>query len=569
MKLPDDATLVDSLERHAREAPERAALTLLHADGSRETLTARELHREAVAWGRALERAGIGEGELVLLVLQHSRALVTAFWGALLRGAMPCIFPFRSDKLDPGLYAERIHLLAEHAAARAAVTWPEFAPRLARMLAAVDCRVLDAQALPRDAREPGVPAWPRPAPDAIAFLQFSSGTTGLQKGIALPHRSVLAQVRAYGEALALDERDVIVSWMPLYHDGGLVAGFVMPLTAGVPLVLMSPFHWVRAPRDLFRAVTEFKGTLTFMPNFAFNHCVRATRDEDLSGVELSSWRALVNAAEPCRLDSHRLFARRFAPWGFRESALQVAYGMAEATLFVTATRLNEPAPIDWVERRLLAEERRAVPAVPEAPGSLAMVSCGYPVRTAELRVVDDEGRDLPERHVGQILIRCASMFDGYYRRPDLTALVMRDGWHLSGDMGYLAEGQLFVSGRLKDLIIVSGRNVYPGDLEALANEVPGVHPGRSVAFGVADARLGTDVVVMVCELEPGQGDDARARVAENVRRRVWEQEVALHDVRLVDERWLIKTSSGKISRASSREKYLRERDADATRSSAE
>jgi acyl-CoA synthetase (AMP-forming)/AMP-acid ligase II len=276
-------------------------------------------------------------------------------------------------------------------------------------------------------------------------------------------------------------------------------------------------------------------------------------------VDLSSWRALVNAAEPCRLDSHRLFARRFAPCGFRESALQVAYGMAEATLFVTATRLNEPAPIDWVDRRLLAEERRAVPAEPEAPGSLPMVSCGFPVQAAELRVIDDHGHDLPERRVGQILIRCASMFSGYYRRPDLTAQVMRDGWHLSGDMGYLADGQLYVSGRLKDLIIVSGRNVYPGDLEALANQVEGIHPGRTVAFGVPEERLGTEVVVIVCELEPGLDEAARARAAEEVRRRVWEQEVALHDVRLVDERWLIKTSSGKISRASSREKYLRER----------
>ncbi len=560
MTLPGDATLVDALERHAREEPGRAALTLLHQDGRRETLTTWELRQDALRWGRALERAGIGAGELVLLVLPHSRALVSAFWGALRRGAMPCIFPFLSEKLDPALYVERVRLLAEHAGARAAVAAPDFAPALRAMLARVACEVLDVEALARDLPAPEDPGWPRPDPDSIAFLQFSSGTTGLQKGIALPHRSVLNQVSAYGEALGLHERDVVVSWMPLYHDGGLVAGFVMPLTAGVPLVLMSPFHWVRAPRDLFRAVTEFHGTLTWMPNFAYNHCVRATRDEDLAGVDLSSWRGLVNAAEPCRVDSHRLFARRFAPHGFRESALQVAYGMAEATLFVSATRMGAPAPVDWVERRALMEERRAVPAEPDAPGALGMVSCGYPVRGAELRVIDENGRELPARRVGQILIRCSSMFGGYYRRPDLTAQVMRDGWHLSGDMGYLADGQLYVSGRMKDLIIVSGRNVYPGDLEAAANEVAGVHPGRCVAFGVADARLGTEVVVMVCELEPGLDEGARQLVADEVRRRVWEQEVALHDLRLVDERWLIKTSSGKISRASSREKYLRERD---------
>lgn len=553
---PEGPTVLHELERRAREQPEATALTLLHADGTRERLTAAELRHEALAWGRALEQAGVGHGDLVLLVLQHSRALVTAFWGALYRRAMPCIFPFLSEKLDPQIYVERIGALTAHAGARAAVTYAEFKPHLEGMLAHVGCRVLDAADLPRAAGRQPDPRWPLPEPDEVAFLQFSSGTTGLQKGIALSHRSVINQVRAYGEALELRDDDVAVSWMPLYHDGGLIAGFVMPLLARVPLVLMSPFHWVRAPRDLFRAVTEFRGSLTWMPNFAYNHCVRAVRDGDLAGVDLSSWRAVVNAAEPCRLDSHRLFLERFAPFGFKESALQTAYGMAEATLFVTATRPGRPAPVDWVDRRALTEERRAVPAPPEAPGSLAMVSCGFPVRNAELAVIDDEGRRLLERHVGQVLIRCDSLFSGYYRRPDLTAQVLRDGWHLSGDMGYLADGQLFVSGRRKDLIIVAGRNVYPHDLEAEANQVPGVHPGRSVAFGVSDPRLGTEAVVMVCELERPLPEEERQRVEDEIRRRVWAQEVALHDVRLVDERWLIKTSSGKISRASSREKYL-------------
>lgn len=557
MRLPSGLTLIDAFERHAREAPERAALTLLHPDGSRERLTTRELRKESLAWGRTLEQAGIAQGDLVLLVLPHSRGLVTAFWGALYRGAMPCIFPFLNEKLDPDLYVERVRLLVAHAGARAAITYSEFAPRLAAMLAGVDCRVIDVQSLTPDSLAQGEPSWPAPDPDAVAFLQFSSGTTGLQKGIALPHRSVLNQVRNYGGALELSDDDVVVSWMPLYHDGGLVAGFVMPLTAGVPLVLMSPFHWVRAPRDLFRAISEFRGTLTWMPNFAYNHCVRAVRDEDLQGLDLSSWRCLVNAAEPVRLDSHRLFLARFAPYGFQERALQVAYGMAEATLFVTATEPGRPAGVDWVDRRALAEERRAVPAAPDAPGVVAMVSCGRPVASAELQVLDEQGEPLPERHVGQLAIRCNSMFSGYYRRPDLTAQVMQGDWHLSGDMGYIADGQVFVSGRQKDLIIVAGRNVYPQDLESEANQVRGVHPGRSVAFGVSDPRLGTEVVVIVCELEAGLDEADRERVRDEIRRRAWKQEVALYDVRLVDERWLIKTSSGKISRASSREKYLK------------
>jgi acyl-CoA synthetase (AMP-forming)/AMP-acid ligase II len=251
-----------------------------------------------------------------------------------------------------------------------------------------------------------------------------------------------------------------------------------------------------------------------------------------------------------------MFLRRFAPFGFRESALASSYGMAECTALVTSSRMGEPATVDWVDRQALQAERRAVPAAPEAPGALPIVGSGWPVRGAELRVVDEQGRDLPERGVGQILVRCESMFKGYYGRPDLTEKVMRDSWHVSGDVGYLAGGQVHVTGRLKDLIIVAGRNIHPEDLEDAANDVEGIKRGRCVAFGVTDPRVGTEVVVMICELAAPLDEPGRQRVATEVRARVWRQEVALHDVRLVDDRWMIKTSSGKISRFANREKYL-------------
>lgn len=554
---PDGPTVIHELERRARERPQATALTLLFPDGRREALTAADLRREAIAWGHALERAGIGAGDLVLLVVRHSRALSTALLGALYRRAMPSVFPFLSERLDPEVYVERVRALVQLSGVKSVVADCEDAPRLRAILAPTGCRLMTVDDLAHATAAQDDPHWPLPEPDDIACLHHSSGTTGMQKAITLPHRSILASVRNYGDALAITPDDVVVSWMPLYHDGGLIMGFMIPLLWEIPLVLMSPFHWVNAPQDLFKAVHEFKGTLTWMPNFGYNHCARRIRDEDLEGVDVSSWRAITNAAEPVRADSHRMFYERFERFGLREGALAASYGMAECTALVTSTHMGAPAAIDWVDRQALQAERYARPTDPGAPGAVAVVGSGYPVRGAELRVIDDEGRDLPERGVGQILVRCESMFKGYYKRPDLTARVMRDGWHLSGDVGYLAGGQIHVTGRLKDLIIVAGRNIHPEDLEDSANEVEGLKRGRCVAFGLTDPRLGTEVVVMVCELARPLDEAQRARVAEEVRRRVWQHEVALADVRLVDERWMIKTSSGKISRSSNREKYLK------------
>lgn len=557
---PIGLTVIHELERRYREHPDAPALTLLYPGDVRDTLSVAELRREAIAWGRALERAGIGPGDLVLLVLRHSRALPAALWGALYRCAMPSVFPFLSERTAPEVYLRRVRDLVQVAGVRTIVTDDDSRSGIESSLSGLPGRVLTVADLGADRGaalgDDDQPDWPLPDPDAIACLHHSSGTTGMQKAITLPHRSILASVRNYGEALGLVPDDVVVSWMPLYHDGGLIMGFMLPLLSDLHLVLMSPFHWVNAPQDLFRAVHAFKGTLTWMPNFGYNHCARRVRDEDLEGVDLSTWRALTNAAEPVRLDSHRLFAQRFAPFGFRESALASSYGMAECTALVTSSRMGAPATVDWIDRQALQIERRAVPVAPESPGALAVVGSGHPVRGAELRIVDAQGQDLPERGVGQILVRCESMFRGYHGRPDLTERVMRDGWHVSGDVGYLADGQIHVTGRLKDLIIVAGRNIHPEDIEDAANEVAGIKRGRCVAFGVADPRVGTEVVVLICELLAPLDEAARQRVASDVRARVWLQEIALADVQLVDERWMLKTSSGKISRAANRDKYL-------------
>jgi fatty-acyl-CoA synthase len=553
-------TLIHPVIERAKNDPHHLTLVMLDEDGTQTRITALEFHRHAARYAHALQRIGVGQEDLVVLVLKHSQVLLSAFWGALYLGAIPSIFPFLTEKLDPDLYMERVKILVSHSRAKAVITFPEFKRALSDLLEDVDCRVLSTDEVPQEEGTAGdMVFWKNPSGEKIAFLQHSSGTTGLQKGVALSHQAVLNQIESYSRAINLTEDDVVVSWLPLYHDMGLIAGFVMPIVAGVPLVLMSPFHWVRDPKILLWAIHNHKGTLCWLPNFAYNHLARTARPSYLEGLDLSSWRAAINCSEPVYARSHEMFLEKFAPYGFKESALTVSYAMAENTFAVTQSIIGQPAPLDWINIAHLQAERLAQPDEPGADSAVPMVSCGYPIEGTQVGVVDENGTSLPDRHVGEIVVRSDCMLTGYYKRPDITAEAIKDGWYFTGDMGYLADGQLYVSGRKKDLIIVGGKNIYPQDLEAIANRVPGIYPGRAVAFGLFDERLGSESIVMVCELLTGEDARQPQDVERQLRQQIVQQtEVTLADVRLVDGRWLIKTSSGKIARGDNRDKYLKE-----------
>jgi acyl-CoA synthetase (AMP-forming)/AMP-acid ligase II len=530
-------------------------VVFLTEDGREHTISNAEFDAQAVATAKALQAIGIRPDDLVILVLRHSEVLLSAFWGALYLGAIPSIFPFLTEKLDPDLYNQRVQTLVAHSGARAVITTPEFESDLEQLLTDIDCQVISTASVSLDGYAE-FEAW-QGNPEKVAFLQHSSGTTGLQKGVALSHQAVLNQVAAYSRAIDLRADDVVVSWLPLYHDMGLIAGFVMPLVTGTPLVLMSPFQWVRDPKILLWAIHKHQGTLAWLPNFAYNHLARAARPSYLEGLDLSSWRMAINCSEPVYHHSHQTFLEKFAPYGFNPDTLSVSYAMAENTFAVTQTKPGVAPRVDWVEIAALQQERVARPAEPEAEGVVAVTSCGIPIDGTEVRILDDAGQTLGERQIGQIAVRSNCMLSAYYQRPELTAEAIRDGWYLTGDMGYLADGEVFVTGRLKDLIIVGGKNIYPQDLEAIANSVPGVYPGRAVAFGVLDERIGSESIVMVAELN-GNSQYPAAVERELRAQIVKETEVTLADVRFVNERWVIKTSSGKLARGDNRDKYLRE-----------
>lgn len=521
---------------------------------------------------RALQKQHIHKDDLVILVMQHSQELLAAFWGAMLIGAVPSIFPFLTEKLDPEIYMERVRTLVDHAEARAVITFPDFKAPLSNLLADVTCQVLGSDEVFKSLEENSEPDEPQfnfpsntkswdEGDQKIAFLQHSSGTTGLQKGVALPHRSVLNQIHSYSKVIGLNRNDVIVSWLPLYHDMGLIAGFILPIVAGVPLVLMSPFDWVRDPKRLLRAIHDYGGTLCWLPNFAYNHMAKSIRQRDLEGLDLRHWRLAINCSEPVRHDSHQTFLRRFAPFGLQESALATCYAMAENTFAVTQSERGQPLTIQWIDLPQLQSNQIATSISATAPQATAIVSCGRPIAGTEIAIIHEDGTCLPDNHVGEIILRGNAMLSGYYQRPDLTAQAIRSGWYYTGDMGYLSHDELYVTGRKKDLIIVGGKNVYPQDLEAIANSISGIHPGRAVAFGVMNERLGTEGIVMVCELLEIAAPHHISDIEQALRRQIVAQtEVTLADVRFVETRWIIKTSSGKLARSANRDKYLATKD---------
>jgi len=325
----------------------------------------------------------------------------------------------------------------------------------------------------------------------------------------------------------------------------------------VPLVLLSPFEWVRAPYKLMQAVTRYHGTLSWLPNFAYNFCAQKIRDRDLEGVDLSSWRAVSNCSEPMRYESQQAFARRFTAYGLNPAALCTSYAMAENVFAVTEGGIDGPVAVDEIDREAMQVERKAIPAQSDRP-TLKMLSAGQPLANTQVRVLDENHRELPDRSVGELALHSDCMLSEYYHRPDATEKAFHEGWYLTGDFGYKADGQVYVAGRKKEMIIVGGKNVYPMDLEELAMEVPGVHAGRVVAFGLFNESAGTEDVVIVAEVDT-QDEAQREQIADAIRQTVTRgSAIALRYVHLVDKKWLIKTSSGKNARLANKEKFLKE-----------
>lgn len=548
------------LSQNLQQEPGKQILHLLKPGQVDQHITYRDLWEGAKNYCQILEQEDIHPGDVVILILQQGIDLVYAYFGAILNGSIPSIMPFLTEKLLPEKYRKDLVSLIEITKPTAIITNQAFSDELdglqqqnAFLKSLIYTEDIDLTTSIEESKFQGLER----NPDEIVLLQHSSGTTGLQKGVALSHQAVFNQLDSYLKALRVDEDDVIVSWLPLYHDMGLIACFLLPILYNIPLVLMSPFDWVRAPYRLFQAISEYKSTLCWLPNFAYNFCAKKIRPSDLEDVDLSSMRAVVNCSEPMRLDSHTMFLDRFSQYGLKPSAITTCYAMAENVFAVTQDGIEKAVTYDEIDLEKFQLQKIAIR--PEKDKQvIIMVSGGKPIENTFVKIVDDKGNDCPERHLGEIVIKSNCMLTEYYHRPDATEKSFIDGWFKTGDLGYMADEELYISGRKKDLIIVGGKNVYPQDIESVVSEVEGIHAGRSVAFGVFNEDKGTEEVVVIAELERGFEDQSKM-IADKIRKDVTRSTaVALRSVYLVDSFWLIKTSSGKIARTANKEKYLKE-----------
>jgi 1-acyl-sn-glycerol-3-phosphate acyltransferase len=446
--------------------------------------------------------------------------------------------------------------ILKNAGATIMITVPE-AKALAYLLRA-QVESLRAVLMPSDLEGSGAGFAPvRGKSGDIGFLQYTSGSTGNPKGVVLSHANLLVNVQAMGKAVSAGPGDVFVSWLPLYHDMGLIGGCFATMFLGFPVVLMSPLAFLSRPGSWMRAIHRHRGTISGGPNFSYELCLRRIPDEEMEGIDLSSWRFAFNGAEPVSPETITAFSEKFSRWGFRKNSLSPVYGLAECTVGVAFTTPGEPWRMDALDREDFSKTGEAVLAKPDDPAPLKVVGCGHVIEGHDLRVVDAAGLELPDQQEGLLQFRGPSATSGYYRNPAATKSLFAGEWVNTGDRAYLKEGMVYITGREKDIIIRGGRNISPYELEHAVGDLAGVRRGCVAVFGSRNAAAGTERMVVLAEM---RGTDASRHA--DLKRMINELAVSLtgapaDDIVLAPPATVPKTSSGKIRRVAAREFYER------------
>lgn len=573
-------TLLDVLRHRALHDAESTHLLISEETEGKEqsvTLTFGELYAAAQRCAAELARRGVPAGGRVALMLPTSRAFFVSYAGIMLAGAIPVPIypPFRADRIEE--YASRQSAILKNAGVCLLLTFrqAEAVARLLKPRVKSLAEVADAEKL-IDAADKAPPPSPgalplhltgsraRKARD-IALLQYTSGSTGDPKGVVLTHVNLLANIRAIGEAVDLGPGDVGVSWLPLYHDMGLIGAWLTLLHVGIPLAVMSPLAFLTRPERWLKAFQKYGGTISAAPNFAYELCVRKIADKDIQGLDLSNWRAALNGAEPVNPETLDRFAGRFAKFGFRREAQLPVYGLAEASLAVTVPPLNRAPLIDRIEREVFTAEGRAVPARSDDTTAIAFVSSGKPLARHEVRIVDAGGNEVSDRTEGFLWFRGPSATSGYYQNVEATEKLLPMGpavgggeyaWVNSGDRAYRADGEIYVTGRVKDIIIKGGRNLYPHEVEELAARAEGIRKGCIVAFGLKDEASGTEKLVVVAESRERDASRCAAIVAAVTQQVSQGLGLPPDRVELLPPGSIPKTSSGKLRREETKQLYL-------------
>lgn len=542
----------------AEAAPDDVAIVHWIAGEEPFRWTRGALLRAASHYAAQLIERGIERGDVCALIVRHHRELYPLYMAVSLIGALPAVLAYPNPRLHPLKFREGLTGMSQ----RSGLDWllaERSLEAIVRPL--VESRESTIRGLlfplewERDGSAPRFTPAAGITPDDPCLLQHSSGTTGLQKPVTLSHRAVLEHVRRYGESIALSRSDRVVSWLPLYHDMGLIAALHLPLASGIPTIQLDPFEWVVAPIILLDAIHRERGTLTWLPNFAYNLLADRSPDEEMEDIRLDTMRLFINCSEPVRAESHDRFLARFERYGVRAESLSACYAMAETTFAATQTVPGAPPCVLNASRDELAKGRLRLAEAGEVVRRC--VSSGASIGGCTVEVVDANRHPVAEGDVGELRIRSVSMFDGYRNYPEKTGDVLEDGWYYSGDYGFMHDGECFVIGRKKDIVIVAGKNIYPEDVEDAVSRVAGIMPGRVVAFGVDDEALGTEQICVVAETDRSE-DDLLRRLRRDVIEAAMQLDITISRVYLVPPRWLIKSSSGKPSRSANRARALEE-----------
>jgi 1-acyl-sn-glycerol-3-phosphate acyltransferase len=555
VRPPDRAqTLTEALEYYVERQPDRLTV-FLYEEKTETPITYRELWRGSMAYAEGLAASGLSPGQTVAIMLPTSKEYLFCFYGTLLAGGIPVPLypPARLTTIEDHL-TRHVGILKSCGAALM-VTIPEAKPIAWLLRAQVES--LRAVMVPADFPSDASSFTPVKATSGqVGFLQYTSGSTGQPKGVVLTHANLLANVRAMGKAARATSADVFVSWLPLYHDMGLIGGCFATMYLSFPVVLMSPLAFLARPSQWLRAIHRHRGTMSGGPNFCYELCLRRIPEHELEGLDLSSWRFAFNGAEPVSPDTMIGFTQRFTPYKFNRNAMNPVYGLAEASVGLTLSP-GTPWQMDLLDRDHFSRTGEAVPAREDDPAPLKVVACGSVIPDHDLRVVDAAGLELPDRTEGALQFRGPSATTGYYRNPEATKALFDGDWVNTGDRAYLSEGMLYVTGREKDIIIRGGRNISPYELEEAVGDIQGVRRGCVAVFGSMDAASGTERIVVLAETRQ---QDASAN--ETVKRKI--NDLALNligspvdDIVLAPPHTVPKTSSGKIRRVAARDYYER------------
>lgn len=544
------------LERNA----DRVVLRICLPASTTVELTGKQLLTQAVEL--AQQFSPVAAGSVVLLLLPHSVELFLLQIGLVLTQRVPAILAWPTSRVDLAKYQRNLLFQLQNLPAQQLITLPALAENLSAGLSykVTGCTVETAERwdsyfrqLTLETSPPTVLVSPT-LPEAL-FLQFSGGTTGAQKAVAITGEMLSAQLARLSETLQFTAHDSVVSWLPMYHDMGLIACLWQPLWQGAPSLQMAASEWLMNPSLLFESIERYQGTFVWLPNFAFSY-LAAQKERMQNASSLRSMRGWINCSEPVRLASMRTFATAYADWGVEERTLQACYAMAENVFAVTQTKLGEfPATFS---RAAVVDNRRSN-ALAFALGDEVYLSSGAPVPGMRVRVVCD-GVECREAQAGEIQLRTESLFAGYWgAQGNNASSFTSDHWYSTGDYGFLAAGELYIIGRLKDIIIVGGQNVFPEDIESVVNNLPSVYTGRVVAFGLPDAETATESVTIVAEMRGDYDRDRAMRLEREIHKVVYSTiSVAPRRVLVVPQRWIVKSTAGKISRIETRARYLQE-----------